>query len=202
MCVSVPPQTHHNMTTSQHTKHSTPMNRVRRHLEAQRNYQAKLAAIRTALDAWLSKAQANYRWVCLSAGVCWCVFVSCWGSWSTGRICVVSEGARAYRQRWTHGTGVSTMGVTGSVWVSGTIVGRSLVGAGCLRLNTSHTVCPTHHTTSIIPHNTGVQAGASHPGVAVATSKSQQQQRQRQQQRRRQQMGLTQQRLLTAMHHH
>jgi hypothetical protein len=34
---------------------------MRRHLEAQRNYQAKLAAIKTALDAWLTKAQNTYN---------------------------------------------------------------------------------------------------------------------------------------------
>jgi hypothetical protein len=35
--------------------------RVRRHLEAQQKYQAKLNAIKSALDAWLLKAQAAYR---------------------------------------------------------------------------------------------------------------------------------------------
>jgi hypothetical protein len=35
--------------------------RLRRHLEAQRNYKEKLGAVKTALDAWLTKAQANYR---------------------------------------------------------------------------------------------------------------------------------------------
>jgi hypothetical protein len=34
---------------------------MRRHLEAQRNYQAKLSAIKTALDAWLVKATATYN---------------------------------------------------------------------------------------------------------------------------------------------
>jgi hypothetical protein len=35
--------------------------RMRRHLEAQRNYQARLGAVKAALDAWLIKAQATYR---------------------------------------------------------------------------------------------------------------------------------------------
>ena len=56
--------------------------RMRRHLEAQRNYQAKLNAIKTAIDAWMVKAQAIHRLVPFKGGD---------GSSSSSNVCSNSQ---------------------------------------------------------------------------------------------------------------